>query len=276
MLLVSGTKRSGTSMWMQAMVAGGFPYIGSQFSGTWEESIGDANPRGFYESLLRQGVFFATNPHPQTGAFLRPEAVKNHAVKVFIPGLVRSDFAYLHRVIATMRDWRSYGPSLARLYAMEDAWIATQPDGEERLPKALALRSTLPPHVDWFFENYELVRDIAVRRYPVNLTSYDAMLRDPEALITRVFGWIGEGDVAAAVAAIEPTLRTQPERDGVPDGVDPAHAALFDELYHTVDAGRALGGPLLTRMNELQIALVEQFGALNPERERQAAEDFED
>ncbi|MCA9566449.1 MAG: hypothetical protein KC656_01360 [Myxococcales bacterium] len=218
MILVSGTKRSGTSMWMQTLVAGGFPHIGSEFSGKWKESIGQANPRGFYESLLRLGEFVATNPHPRTGAWLHPGAVKTHAVKVFIPGLVRTDYAYIHRVVATMRDWRSYGPSLARLYAMEDEWLVQQEEGEHKLERARKNRSKLPAHVDWFFENYDLVRDIATRRYAVNLASYDAMLRDPEALITRVFDWIGEGDVQAAMRAIEPGLRTQKARSEVPRG----------------------------------------------------------
>lgn len=273
MILVSGTKRSGTSMWMQTLVAGGFPHIGSEFSGKWKESIGQANPRGFYESLLRQGVFFATNPHPHTGAWLHPNAVKNHAVKVFIPGLVRTDYAYIHRVVATMRDWRSYGPSLARLYAMEDEWLAQQEDGEEKLARARAKRSKLPEHVEWFFENYDLVRDVAVRRYAVNLASYDAMLRDPEKLIRRVFDWIGEGDVESAVRAIEPGLRTQSARPD-PEGVDPKHIELFDDLYDHVDRGVALPGTLLTRMNEVQRELAAEHGELSPERGREAPDDL--
>ena len=274
MILVTGTKRSGTSMWMQTLVAGGFAHIGSEFSGSWEQSIGRANPRGFYESLLRQGIFFATNPHPQTGAWLHPEAVRHHAVKVFVPGLVRTDYAYLHRVVATMRDWRSYGPSLARLYAMEDAWLAEQEDGVDKLARARARRSKLPAHVDWFFENYDLIRDIAVRRYAVNLSSYDAMLRDPEALIRRVFDWIGEGDVEAAVRAVEPSLRTQPASRPDPEGVDRQHAALFDELYDHVDRGQALPAALLSRMNEVQQQLVEQHGELSPDRDREEVDDL--
>lgn len=276
MILVSGTKRSGTSMWMQTLVAGGFDHIGSEFSGTWKESIGQANPRGFYESLFRQGVFFATNPHPKTGAWLHPKSVERHAVKVFIPGLVRTDYAYIHRVVATMRDWRSYGPSLERLYAMEDEWLLEQEDGDAKLAKARSRRSRLPHHVDWFFENYDLIRDVAVRRYPINLASYDAMLRDPEALITRVFDWIGSGDVKAALAAIDPQLRTQEGRAPTPEGVEPAHAELFDELYAHVDEGRALSGTLLTRMNEVQQELVAIHGELNPERGREEADDLPD
>ncbi len=273
MILVSGTKRSGTSMWMQILVAGGFPYIGSEYSGRWEESIGQANPRGFYESLLRQGIFFATNPHPRTGNWLHPAKVKHHAVKVFIPGLVRTDYAYIHRVVATMRAWRAYGPSLARLYAMEDAWLLQLDNGEERLKKAKAARSSLPPHVEWFFENYDLIRDVAIRRYAVNLATYEAMLRDPEKLIRDVFEWLEQGDAEAAVRAVEPSLRTQ-EDPPDPEDVEPAHVELFDDLYHHVDQGKALPASLLQRMNEVYKELVEQYGALSRERGREDAEDL--
>ena len=124
MIVVTGTKRAGTSMWMQILVAAGFPHVGTPFPGNWGESIRDANPAGFYESLLRQGVFHATNPDPRTGRFVRPSQVERHVVKVFVPGLVRTDFGYIGRVLATMRPWREYVASLRRLFAIEDAWRA--------------------------------------------------------------------------------------------------------------------------------------------------------
>ena len=112
MILVTGTKRSGTSMWMQILVAAGYPWIGEVFPARWSESIGAANPRGFFESPLRKGIYWATNPDPQTGRFLFPQATRRHLVKVFIPGLVRTDYAYLDRVVATMRPSRAKARSL--------------------------------------------------------------------------------------------------------------------------------------------------------------------
>ena len=57
MIIVTGTKRSGTSMWMQILVNGGFPYIGEAFPKDWGLVIKDANPEGFYESTLAGGIW---------------------------------------------------------------------------------------------------------------------------------------------------------------------------------------------------------------------------
>ena len=103
MIVVTGAKRSGTSMWMQILVAGGYPYIGTAFPANWGEAIRDANPRGFYESKLSAGVYFRTNPDPQSGVYLHAEDSRTHALKIFAPGVVRSDIAFLDRVIVTMR-----------------------------------------------------------------------------------------------------------------------------------------------------------------------------
>ena len=73
MIIVTGTKRSGTSMWMQVMVAAGLPVIGEKFPRDWGEVFREANPGGFYESELMTGIYWETNPHPQTGAYLFPE-----------------------------------------------------------------------------------------------------------------------------------------------------------------------------------------------------------
>ena len=86
MIFVSGTKRSGTSMWMQVLHAAGVPILGKAFPRNWAKTLREANPEGFYESLLRNGIYFRTNPHPQTGKYFEPPHVEGYAVKVFIPG----------------------------------------------------------------------------------------------------------------------------------------------------------------------------------------------
>ncbi|MCB9778479.1 MAG: hypothetical protein H6742_07950 [Alphaproteobacteria bacterium] len=270
MILVTGTKRSGTSMWMQILKAAGFPVIGEPYMGKWEDSIKDANRNGFYESRLRQGVFYATNPHPETGEWLAPKATRKHVVKVFIPGLVRSDIAYVDAVVATMRPWREYGPSLDRLHAMEDEFLAKIPgeEGEKKRARALRGRSRLPAWADWWFETYDLVRDVSTRRYPIHLTTYDRLLADPHASIQVTLGWLGGGDLDAAVAAVEPKLRSVSDAP-TPDDVDDEAAQVMDEVYATVHDRRGLEPALLERMNQVQARLVERFGAPSRERKRE-------
>ena len=49
MIFVSGTKRSGTSMWMQVLKAAGFRILGKAFPRRWGETkLRAANEGGFY------------------------------------------------------------------------------------------------------------------------------------------------------------------------------------------------------------------------------------
>jgi hypothetical protein len=275
MILVTGTKRSGTSLWMQILVAGGFPHRGEAFPGPWEQSIREANPKGFYESAFRQGVFYATNPNPQTGQFLFPDAVTGHVVKVFIPGLVRTDYAYIGKVVATMRHWREYEASLARLYALEDAWLADNPHegmtGEQTVAWVHEHRGNRPPVVEWFLENYDLVRDVATRRYAVNLCSYEALLADPEAMISRVFAWLGQGDVQGALQAVDRDLhRTRRAAEPASDpGVDAEALEVFEDFYDAVHRTQTLDRALLEKLNETYHRVEEQYGSLSRERGRE-------
>lgn len=271
MIIVTGTKRSGTSMWMQILAAAGLPLFGEAFPRNWEQTLREANPGGFYESTLRQGIYWRTNPHPKTGAYFFPEQVEGHAVKVFIPGLVRTDRAYIGRVIATMRPWREYVRSLRRLWAMEDA-ARDEKQPRKRPPPRLS------PALEWWSECYMLLRDVATRRYPVHLQSYDGLLDDPKAVLTRTFEWLGTGDATRALAVVDPGRRTQRAQPGEedPESLDPEVIAVFDRLYETVHANEPVRADLLAALNathtKLGPRIAEQQRAINRELRRRRAQ----
>ena len=254
MLIVTGTKRSGTSMWMQILIAAGFPPFGEAFPANWGKTIRGANPSGFYESLLRQGIYWRTNPHPRTGAYFFPEQVERHVVKVFIPGLVRSDRAFIGRVVATVREWREYEGSLSRLYDMEDQ------ARRERVPESPD-PVRFSPVLEWWSENFALVRDIAIRRFPVHVQSYDGLLYEPEAVIRKTLAWLGDADidVEKAVAAVEPRHRTQTRPES--DSLEPKFAAIFDELYTKIHAGEGLEHSFIRKLNEANVELMPRIQA---------------
>lgn len=251
MILVTGTQRSGTSMWMQILAAAGLEVIGERFPRNWGEHLTAANPDGFYESEFVAGVYFRTNPHPVSGVFLFPEQTNYHAVKVFIPGLIRTDLAYIDRVIATVRSWRTFARSRARLRAIvRDA---------HKLPDEV---SSLPPGLEWWADNFALIRDIATRRYPVHVQSYESLIADPEASIHAVIKWLGVGDARAACAVVHR------ERSGVVEqgeiegsGLEPRHIEVIDDFYHYIHRGKDLNQPLIERLNvidrELRPRLIE-------------------
>jgi len=247
MLIVTGTPRSGTSMWMQILVAAGFEAIGEPFSGDWSALLKAANPDGFWESQLIGGVYHRTNPHPLTGNFLFPEQTKFHAVKILIPGLVRSDLAYIDRVIATVREWREFAASRERLRELNRTAIGLE-------THELLMRHELPPVLEWWIDNFGLLRDIATRRYAAHVCSYQALLEDPEREIAAVIGWLGRGDARKAVAAIKPERRTVREQPPTPD-IEPEIASVFDELYDHVHRGKPLSAAFLGELNQTDARL---------------------
>ena len=268
MLFISGTKRSGTSMWMQVLQAAGVPILGKAFPRNWANvPLRQANPDGFYESILRQGIYFATNPHPRTGKYFLPEHVEGYAVKVFIPGVIRSERAYISQVVANIRAWREYERSILRLYAMEDE--ARAPDIEAPF--------RFPPALEWWMENFALIRDISLRRYPSRLQAYDQIVERPAEVLPEIFAWIGrEGtDVDAAIAAVKPENRTQIDTRSESsssesascesEGVSPKLAQVFDDLYAAVRERNAITGPLLATLNKTNQELLPELGRLQHE-----------
>lgn len=245
MIIVTGTKRSGTSLWMHVLASAGLPIIGERFPGGFGELLREANPDGFFESELVAGIHYRTNPHPLTGAYLAPDATRHHAVKVFIPGLLRSDVAFIDRCVATVRSWRQYVVSMRRMVELQGG----------AGPRA----AVLPPALEWWCNNYALIRDLAIRGYPVHVLSYDALLRDPGRVTTEVLAWIGHGEVEPAMAVVRPAAAPR-EPVAVTDaelaeGIESRHLQVFDELFAAIDREQALGASFVTKLNETQDAL---------------------
>ena len=254
MIIVAGTKRSGTSMWMQILRDAGVPIFGRAFSGDWDTTSRDANPEGFYESWFRNGINFTTNPHPQTGVYVHPTKVRGHGVKVFIPGLVRSDLAFIESVVATMRDWREYDASLRRLYAME---YENKHRQAGRPPQVF-----VDPVLEWWSENHGLLADHITRTYPLHWVTYEETLSDPARVVTEVIQWLRVGDANAAQKTVKPSLSTQRGATlPVPEHVSAEHAAVFDELYRRVRERVPFDQSFIDTLNATNEALLPRIEA---------------
>lgn len=255
-------------MWMQILIEAGFPYIGKPYSKNWVESIKNANEEGFYESPLRRGVYHATNPNPKSGAYLFPQNTKMHALKVFIPGLLRSDLAFIHRVVGTIRPWREYTTSLRRLYAMEDDFLQTLPKKENAplppLEIAHLQRGTLHPALEWWRENYDLIRNFATRRFAFNLVSYRKLLQEPQEIIPPVIQWcvsdprtkkaqmeIHVESIERAVKVVKPLLNTQKETEVHDSPLTSKQEQIFDELHDCFFRQIPLQKSFIEVLNEL-------------------------
>lgn len=249
-------------MWMQVLHAAGVPILGQAFPRNWGAgALRNANPDGFYESILRQGVYFATNPHPVTGKYFLPEHVEGYAVKVFIPGVIRSERAFITKVVANVRAWREYEASILRLYAMEDE---SRPEGAEAPFR-------FPPVLEWWMENFALIRDISLRRYPARLQAYDQIVERPQDVLPPLLEWLGVEKVEAGVAAVKPENRTQID-PGHSDSVEPELAKVFDDLYAAVREQQSITGALLATLNHTNQALIPRLKQLQLQVARSQAQ----
>jgi len=240
MILVSGTKRSGTSMWLKILQTAGLPAIAQAFPLDWgDRPLKRANPDGFYESSLRDGIWWMTNPDPKTGHYLHPQNTRNHVVKVFLPGLMRTDIAFIDRAIITMRSWRSYCVSVARLHALEQEGLGEAASPQPRYSHAL----------EWWLENYIGLRDLLARRYSAYVTTYEAVCEKPGDLIPETLQWLGiDGlDIDQAVAVVSPPAT--PSEPNAPDDMPASVIEVFDALYHRVHHGLPFDDAFVNRLN---------------------------
>lgn len=240
MLVVSGTKRSGTSLLVQLLGAAGFPVLGEAFPEAFAPSLHAANPRGFFETTrLRDGVHHETNPDPETGAYLHPADTRRHVLKVFTPGLTKTDLAYLDRVVVALRAPGPFARSVARLQSLDVGMVA----------------HPLEPHLEWWRDTHAALFDALLRRYPVLFVDFDGLLADPTGETRRIVDFIGEGDADAAAAAVEPDLRTAPAT--TPLELPSRHA-------HLADTFASLHGVLRDR-RPLEDRLLDAFDAAHRE-----------
>jgi hypothetical protein len=269
MIVVTGTMRSGTSMWMQALAASGLALIGAEFPANWKQRIGAANSHGFFESSLRGGIYYRTNPHPETGSYLQPDQTRQHVVKIFAPGLVRSEIAFLHRVVLTIRPFREYVSSITRLMEIERRAKA------QELGRDVRAQLHIPHALRWWDDNFSAFRDSLIRGYPTHAIAYDTVLEDRDA-VARTLRWVGAPDVEAGLACIDQGLRTQrhaesSRTDDTQCDAELAAAAveLFDELYDRVRSSRGFDADFLARMNQTDELLRPQFAAARAQLRRE-------
>ncbi|HET6583353.1 MAG TPA: hypothetical protein VFG69_07895 [Nannocystaceae bacterium] len=263
MFIVSGTKRSGTSMWMQILVAAGLPVLGEAFPKNWQGgALKDANPEGFFEGPYRDGLFFATNPAPN-GNFMKPEDTRQKIVKVFVPGVLRTEYSYIEGVIANVREWREYEASVDRLWELDD---------RQRLQEAPDAPPTLrlPAELEWWTENYALVRDRHIRGYPTLLQTYDQVLDDPEKYVARALQLVGSGDLRAAMTAVKPARRTK--KDVPSNTLEPRLAQVFDDLYAAIRGEQPFTPAFVERLIAVNKELEPKMAAARMQRARQMIE----
>ena len=229
MIIVSGTERSGTSMWMQILSAAGLPMIAEAYPSDWAK-MSDANKSGFWESDFREGVYYKTNPDPINGVYWKAEDYRRYAVKVFCHGLIRTERAYIDRVLLTVRPWREFAESSKRLNRLDGT------------------TTNLPLALHWWCSNFFAIDDCAKRGYDMRIVTYDQIMADPEGTTRQVCEWLGGGDATAASAVVDSGQRTF---DGcATTEPDFGFSQEFGDFYEAASRSFDIGLPFINQMRK--------------------------
>lgn len=215
----------------------------------------EANPKGFYESTLVQGINFQTNPDPKSGAWMPPHKVTDIGIKIFADGIVKTDYSYISKVIYTVREWQECEASQQRMDEIKAARpgaAGTDPNTENA--------ARLPVGFSWWKANFSLIKDMRTRRYPTVSFSYAALLEDPEKVISTGFEWLGRGDAIAAANAVERSLRTQ--KDVSSSDIGHGHSEIFDELYDTLHAQQNISPAFYAKLVETDTRITQDIKAI--------------
>lgn len=176
--VVSGVPRSGTSLLMQMLAAGGLPPLSDATRGA------DAhNPRGYFE-------YAPVRRLPRDASWLA--AAEGRAVKVIHARVPALPPGPAYRVVLVRRDLRE-------VVASQDAMLG---DAAPPGPDAGRLAAIFAE------ELAELERCCARRQIPLLELAYADVLRDPAGAAARLARFLGGGlDEAAMARAVDPSLR---------------------------------------------------------------------
>ena len=182
-VLVSGLPRSGTSLMMQMLEAGGIP---ARTDG--EREADDDNPRGYYEWEAIKGV--ATNRR-----LLDEDGLEGKAIKVISALLKQMPNQHRYKVIFMTRPIEEVAASQAKMIERRDSEGSTQDEAD--------LRQTLVEHradvIGWL-EGHPRVELLQV--------DYPTLVGEPESVVPEIIEFLGDrlADPQALASVIDSGL----------------------------------------------------------------------
>jgi predicted AlkP superfamily phosphohydrolase/phosphomutase/tetratricopeptide (TPR) repeat protein len=189
-IVVSGLPRSGTSMMMQMLGAGGIPLYADQMRPADED-----NPKGYFESEPVKRL-------SRDSSWL--DQVKGKGIKVIshlLPYLLRNNGRVL-RIIFMERNYDEILASQKKMLARRDRKASKLSD--------LLLKNTFMKHQDRIFSMP------AVRNIPSLHINYEDCIADPLEAAEMVNRFLGGGcDSSLMAAEVDKTLHHQKKREGV-------------------------------------------------------------
>ncbi|MEQ1567045.1 MAG: hypothetical protein ABMA64_15510 [Myxococcota bacterium] len=225
-------------MWMQVLAAAGIPIVGEAFPGGWSR-FQAANPRGFFESTLVDGIHSRSRVDPTTGRALDPDEVRGVGVKVVLAGIPRTQLPFLDAVVVSVRHWRSYADSVRRAGPVFG-------------------RGSDDPAAKWWCDHWTLLEDQRARGYRCRFVTYEAVVADPFEQVRATLEWVGvPHDPQAGGRAVDPTMDGSASPDAPVNPPDPQWVPALDAMYRAAADG-TLGPSFLDRWSEAGRAIVDR------------------
>jgi hypothetical protein len=182
--IVSGLPRSGTSMMMKMLEAGGLPPITDNIRTADED-----NPKGYYE-------FERVKQLPKGDVAWLPDA-QGKVVKVIAALLPYLPGGYEYRVIFMQRE-------MSEVLASQRQMLIRRGEDPDKIPDdviAKLFEKHLKQVNDWVSQQPN------VQRLDVN---YNKMLKNPQSYIEQIDAFLGNQlDVAKMAAVVDPSLHRQ-------------------------------------------------------------------
>jgi hypothetical protein len=186
-IVVSGLPRSGTSMLMRMLQAGGIELLDDD-----QRAADEDNPRGYFELERVKRL-----EHDPDRGWVR--AARGKALKVVSPLLRYLPRDNRYRVLLVLRD-------LDEVIASQNRMLERR--GEPNPLDDARTRELYAHHLD------EL-RGLLARRPDIEVLElrYDAAIAGPQEVARRVSAFLGRGDAAAMAAAVDPSLHRNRRKD---------------------------------------------------------------
>jgi len=109
---------------------------------------------------------------------------------------MKSDVAFLYRVIATIRDWKEFCVSFSQVSATENEYFIKKiqnlalPDFGLSAEEFIAFKTDpIHPALQWWENNFGLILNAKTRGFPFYCIAYDQLLEQPHNIIPMVLKW---------------------------------------------------------------------------------------
>ena len=246
---------------MSMMNEAGFPVLGSKFPLNWEEKRTEKNkdlefPQNPSETGFWEDMNIVDNGCNNVTMNINPENLKDHAAKIFFSGMIKTDLAYIDKVILCIRDCKSYTSSWEKVLSFN---LKENNKKTEKYP--------YPIGTEFVCKYSILLKDYVKRKYKMIVIDYDQMLNDPEKICTNLKSFIGSGRFDLSKNLIDKKFNNHSNVScSEKDEFAPGFFDFADNMHNSLKNGN-ISAQFLENINYWSRRCAEEINKINKELE---------